>query len=1297
MNQMRNISVKPSVLESLAPHLSTRIEGNRYHLSYAVWQLARMGSTNETGELPLAIRLESTGDFTELYLNRDRLVCPVDLADSDLLGSDIMLDALVRCAVFSIRSRREDMLDFLIVTSSKQAENAPLRLSEWEQAERIRTMLGDRLEALKTSGVLRDDTDVPAVVPRVLNQIGIAYSRRRHGHLGEEALWGRELDAVKVLEDAGIDGSDLAAALANLAIHAAGKHVRKRKGGIMFSRNDAMLMIRDYQRRARIQRPGVQVIDLIYMDKAPKTTRFIPRIPGWQEAADPGAIRRDVFESAVKWARLAALKSGRGLLPIFFFTGKEGNGKSFLLKQVAWKLYQEGFAVAQIVDLEEAAKEAESLATAAVALDAPLILVWDEAMGAGQDGIHALKEFSDAQLSGVPMMILAAASDAGYNPKKIRQISRTSFEEFEIQGLDEAELERIAKPPEPVPVEAVTDGSKEPEAEDNISETVTPVIVQEGTPGETGTAATEDTVELIPEEPVESAHKLQEQQTDQLTIMVSQPEGLPRTSMLEGILRIRSSQTLDEYASQLRTAISEAAGDAMTVFDLMCSWNILGLPLPEKVASILCGDTLSGRFRDVATGRQDLQIGIDNSSGIAEWDCGHPVLARAIWKQSPAADAIGGHLERSFTCVLKDPALQPLAGRLMRSLHYSRVVPPSVVDELTAVLINRIASADTRVSTVVLADLYQLASSFENDAFQNAVVDALADSARLNSIDSYIALTPLLRNRLGGIEEIETLDILKAAKPDIDRIAFKFLLKFLGDHQPNELREQSVDNARTAAARAPDNGFAVAAYLRFCWSRGTEEQIQRSIEETQSWLSANPDDRIVRRAFIDYVVTRGSEDLRRESIEPLEDWLADHMDEGPLRNSLIELAFSVNDPAIGDRVLEEISRWIEKRGNNRSVRQNYFRRAEKRNDPAIMQRACDVAVSWLSNHSDDRETIRSLLFIASRLGEAGSSASILAAVHTWLTAHVVERDILRRYLMLADRGGRGRSISHAVEIGVKWIEDNPDDQEIREIVLGMTARKVDRKIQIKVYDSSIRWLESLESPDPSMEYMIGRLGVRAGIARRAIPLLERTVAKAEGELRNHARLWLGSAYRVAEAYLEARNVWQSVKTEGDAEMAARAERNLESLEAHLKEKFPKGFPPPDDRPVRRRPPAADKRTPGQSGDEAVTGTEGAERRSATGRAGDGKPRFDRERRPMARPERDQRPGAPGDRPRIREDRPEGDRRPPRRFKDHPGKGQFKPEAGPKIGATLGDLFRMKGLDLSALAADEPEKEKPENK
>ncbi len=880
-----------------------------------------------------------------------------------------MLDALVRCAIFLIRSRRDDMVDFLVMISSKQAENAPSRLSGWENPDRLTAALTDRLQVLKTSGVLREETDIAVVVPKVLNLVSIEYARRRHGYLGEDALWGRELDAVKVLEDAGIEGSDLASALANLAAHAACRHIKKRKTGLIFTRSDAMLMIRDYQRRARIQRPGVRVIDLIFMEKQQKDTQLIPRIPGWNNAADPKSVKRDVFESAVKWARLAALKSGRGLLPVFIFTGEEGNGRSFLLKQVAWELYKEGFPVAEIIDLEEAAREAEGLATAAVALDAPLILVWDDALGPGQDGIQALKEFAEAQLSGVPMMILAAASDAGYNPKKVRQISRTSFEEFEIHGLDAVEMERIAMS-RVAEVETVESGEVgRPDSGDSEFSEGDIAKVSEEIPAGIASVESMDG-NCVEENGVEKSGvigKLQDQKTDELTIMVSRSDEIPRTTMLEAMLGIEANQSLDEYAGHVKTTILNAIGEAKPVFDLICSWNIFGMPLPEKVARRICGDQLVTIFKAAVEHNPSIGVKTEPVSGQSVWDFGHPVLVRTIWKLHEH-EPLEAYLEKTILCVIQDLQLQPLAGQLFRSVLHSKSVSPQAIEILTEKLVSLIKSGEYKIQPQVLADFFQLASMLENESFLTSIVDTLADCARQNAVDSYIALTPLLRTRLGGIEEVETLEILNAAKPDIDRIAFKFLLKFLGDHQPNELRDRSVENARTAAARSPDHGFAVAAYLRFCWARGTEEQIARSIEETRSWLAVSPDERVVRRAFVDYVISKGSETLQRESVEPLEDWLADHMDEGPMRNSLIELAFSLNDPGISDRVLEHIARWIEKRGNNRSVRQNYFRRAEKRNDPGIMQRACDVAVSWLNNHSDDRETVRSLLFIAGRLG-----------------------------------------------------------------------------------------------------------------------------------------------------------------------------------------------------------------------------------------------------------------------------------------------------------------------------------------
>jgi hypothetical protein len=1219
MKQMRNISVKPNVLESLISHMPQQNDGNRYRLSYAVRQLARMGAYNEAGGLPLAIRLEATGDFTELYETCDRLICPVDSADADLLNAESMVDALVRCAVFLVRSRREEMVDFRVMVPSKAAENAPEKLADWAVPDTCIKAFTEKIETLKSAGILRENTPTDTLFSRVADKLTIQHVRRRHGYLGKESLMGLELEAVKVLEDAGINGSDLSAALANLAAHAAGKHVDKKKTGLLFDRSDAVLLIRDHQRRARIQRPGVRVIDLQFMDRTQSEPLLLPRNPGWKNVVDVSVVKRNLFESAVRWARLAALKSGRGLLPIFYFTGEEGSGRSFLLKQVAWELYKEGFAIAEIVNLQEAAKEAESLAAAAVALDAPLILVWDDAYEPGVDVLQAFREFAEAQVSGVPIMILSASSDLGYNSKKIRQISRTSFEEFEVYNLDETELR------ENVPAEP----ERSPDSQNNTENI---------------------------------AGDLQNQKTDEFTILVSRQETEQRETMLETVVKRHEKMSLDAYAGALNEKILSALGETRPVYDVICDLGMLGFPLPEKLAARVFDTGRIEAFKAVLEKNTALAIKKEHTPEGWLWECGHPVLVRALGRAG-RNNASGTTLEKAITCMIREPEYQPWAARFMRALYSSNVLPSDVLETITQKLISAITEKTVRISPVMLSDVYQLASITENEPFQSAVVDALADYARLNTTDSFVALTPLLRNRTGGLEDAETLEILKAAKPDEDRVAFKFLLKFLSDHQPNELREASVDNARTAAARAPDQGFAVAAYLRFCWARGTDEQINRSIEETRSWLDTTPDDRVVRRAFMDYVVTKGSDELKRESIEPLEDWLENHVDEGPLRNSLIELAFALNDPAVTDRVLEDIARWIEQRGNNRSVRHNYFRRAEKRNEAEIMKRACDVAVSWLNNHGDDRETVQSLLFIAGRLGDKGFNPSVFNAIHLWLTTHVMERDLLRRYLLLADRAGKGRAITHAVETGLNWVQENPDDTEIREILLGMTARKVDRKIQVRVYDTNAQWLEALQEPDPMMEYMIGRLGVRAGIARRAIPLLERSVARSEGELRNHARLWLGSAYRVAEAYSDARNVWQAVKNDGIPEMIDRADRNLNSLDSHLKEKFPEGYPPPSEKsPPKHRPPRVPRRDTATVPDQAGQALTGPGQR-------DGKRRDPDYKRPAFQKE-----------PSVQ-----------RHGKGYSQKPAAKPESTPKKVATLGDLMRMKGLDLTKLSSTKNKK------
>ncbi|MCD4653108.1 hypothetical protein K8T06_04160, partial [bacterium] len=911
MNQTRNISVKANVLEALQPYLVVQRQTNRYILSHAVWQLARMGTYNEAGELPLAIRLEGSGDFTELYPNQDRLVCSVDTSDSDLLNSDLFMDTMVRCAIFLARSRRSDLVELSILLSSKAAEDVPDKIKDWEKIDEFKTRLIERLEALKPSGIVKEDLKCLVLIDEVLNRVTIEYVRRRQGRFGEDALWGRELAAIKVLEEAGIQGSDLGNAMTNLTIHASGQFTTRKKTGILFERKDATLMIRDYQRRARIQRPGVCVIDSIFMKSDFVSDHMAPRNPGWATCTGKNMIERTSLDAAVRWARLAALKSGRGLLPVFFFTGPNGVGRSILLKQVAWALYKDGFATAEIVDLDEAAGQAESLATAAVSLDMPLILIWDDVQGSGMDPVWAIREFAEAQLSGVPMMILASAPDVGYKPKKIRQISRTSFEEFEVHAPSSEDVLLLEKP---ISRSKSLDAEKQ---EDKIVETTA----------------------------IGNVDNIQKQKTDELIVAIKETVIESEKSFLEKAVEVRLKTSIEDLSRDLNTEADKVLGDGKAVFKLIRCLGAVGLPVPSKLAIGACG---AGSVEAFKAGMKKCNV----FSEMADkddvlWDCGHTVIARTMLACSGITQAeITEIFNRSLEFMFSEVILQPLAGRLISSVYFADVVTTGTVETMTLKLIDLLGREDSVVSPVFLAKLFQMVLSIEQVEFQQAVVDAMAVYARKFETDSFIALTPLLRNRMGGIEDNETLEILKAARPSCDRMSFRFLLKFLGDHLPNDLRETAVTNARTAAAREPDDGFAVAAYLRLCWSRGTEEQKVQSIEETKTWLSATPEDRVVRRAFVDHVVGDGSEELKRETVEPLEDWLNDHMDEGPLRNSLIELVYSLGDPSISDRVLVTVADWIEKRGNNRSVRQNYFRRAERRGDKAIMRRACEVAVAW---------------------------------------------------------------------------------------------------------------------------------------------------------------------------------------------------------------------------------------------------------------------------------------------------------------------------------------------------------------
>ncbi|HPQ41803.1 MAG TPA: hypothetical protein PLV45_15655, partial [bacterium] len=637
MNQSRNISVKASVLETLQPHLAVSTDGNRYHLSHAVWQLARMGTYNEAGELPFAIRLEATDDFTELYENKDRLVCPVDTSDPDLTASDALVDALVKCAVFLARSRRRDMVDFSILVSAKAAEDKPEKLSEWDGLDALKERWAARMNAMESTRLLRNDADITELINGVLERTTVRHIRRRQGRLGEETLWGRELDAVKVLEDAGIDGSDLANALANLAFHVSGQYVERKKTGIVFDRRDATLMIRDYQRRARIQRPGVRVIDAMFLKQDTPDTQIAPRHPGWSTCTGDRMIARDAFDAALRWARLAALKSGRGLLPLFYLTGIDGAGRSVLLKQLAWELYREGFAVAEIMDLNAAADQAEALATAAVSLDAPLILVWDDIRGPGLDPMHAFREFADAQLSGVPLMILAAAPDVGYNPRKIRQVSRTSFEEFEVHAPTDAERERLGTPGNGVKAPEETAEPVADTAADTVegadgADAVDAAIAEpaqgdpanaepaQAEPADAGTEASEGAD--IGEVTVPLEH-LQDQKTEEIMVAVTVEEDQPESPFLDAVLEIRHDRTPAALAREMNEAAQKALGTAaVPVFDLIRCMGLFGLAVTEPLAVAVCGG------KAVAAARKGMETCGETVcrerilDGDVSWDCG---------------------------------------------------------------------------------------------------------------------------------------------------------------------------------------------------------------------------------------------------------------------------------------------------------------------------------------------------------------------------------------------------------------------------------------------------------------------------------------------------------------------------------------------------------------------------------------------------------------------------------------------------------------------------------------------------
>lgn len=1255
MNMNLHFSVFSDALNELPSSFSDKNPENRYHFSHAVWQLARMGAYNATGEIPLAVRLERNGEIGELYSDHERFIALIDTSETDPADPALIGEILLGFAVRLATSSSPGSIRLHIVCSSKAIESVSQSLKEWKNESDLTTALAEQINELINREVISKKTVATELAAETIGRTTIEYQRRRQGRMGDESLWGRELDGLKVLQDAGLAGNDLGPAIrAIIRTVSSAATAATRKQPI--DREAAFLLIRDFQRRARIAISSVRMIDDRFLTEEETSHAILPRCPSWRQARIDrieGVISRTDLDACIKWARRAAIISGRGLLPIFLFSGSSGNGRSLLLRETALHLYGQGYTIAEILDIDAAGNEAEHLANAAMSGDSPLILVWDDALGLGQDPVAAFREIASAQISGAPIVLLAATPDSGVSLKQIKKIQHSVFEEFTIHGPSAEESNQLH-------IEPQSDGSL----------------------------------------------------------------------FLDAWLQSYRKTTLQSMASDLTFDLDIAGSDIGAVHRSILAMGILGLSVPmQLLRNLHSQDTISAALKMVSrSGEHLIRTTRTLYSGVEDLICdfGHIQLSIAVWNALKLDESMISSLyERIITAIFEISALQSLAPRFLRVAHASPLLSPAIKSRLMDSTAHLQESRPDLSSTRVLTDLLILINDdIKHENLLQILIDLLSGRVRSNAVDSFIALPVLLRNNLGALDDAEKLKALSAARPSLDRIGFKFLTKYLGDHIPGELGAQAVDDTRTAAARDPDDGHSVAAYLRLVSQRGSEEQTMRAETETRTWLEVNPEDRIVRRAFLDFVLKKGSNDLKLQTFEQTAQWLEMHLDEGPLRKGFLDLTIAINDTKIIDKALESTANWIEKRGNNRWVRKTYLDLVRQRGHRETTGRAAQAMLAWLKNNRDDRDALRALLAMAGRLEKARLTADVLSLAHGWLGSHLHDADIMRSYLTLIDRAGEGKSVSDAVEYLDAYIAQNPDAMELRETLLSLAAKNVDKKLQQRVYDRQSQWLEQLPQVNPTMEYMIGRLGVRAGIARRAIPLLERAGKRDDSDLREHALLWLGSAYRISGEYIDARAVWQKVMESTDERMKEKAQKNLESLNAFMAKTYPNGYPPPDERAPRaprkpqREQPATGTRRPSTGGQEsaaasAVTDdtqslpnitneisrsprrTEQAAQSDRTRIRDDRKPRMDRPHRPEQQQHSDRpvrhsqsdqdRPARQSDSSAPRQQSPQ----PPRRDRG-PGQGdggrrrnESNLGTSQSSGATLGDLLKLKGLNLMA--------------